>query len=248
MSEAQSDNRSFQSWSTALYAMAWALLMLHGWGARLGGDPSSWLYDPAASAGRMVARDLERAIPNDAAPAANRVEVFLHGHANEVLASSIAIHRELIESLGDGIDLGLDGFDSEKRLSQPLAEVAVADESIYRGEVSEERAAQARARLAVMLAESGELESALEVARQIPDSNVSTVLELIYGNTARGTTRLPSDADLIGILANQGLEDWYLERPAIRLLESRQEADAAASITITAIAICNFFSTRVTNW
>ncbi len=204
MSEPRRTRQPFLPWTTTLYAVAWAAVMLHGWGARFGGDPTSWLYDPATSSGRMVARDLERAVrQDDGREAAGELEVFLHGEADEVLAGSIEIQRDVIISL---------------------------EESVDRADGSEQKSTQARVRLALLLAESGDLESAQEIARQIPDPDVSTVLGLIYGDPQRSESNLPADVDLLEILAAHGLEDWLLERPAIRLLESRGERAAAESI------------------
>ncbi|MCP4035477.1 MAG: hypothetical protein GY733_00950, partial [bacterium] len=46
---------------TLIYTIAWVLVMAQGWGARIGSNPTSWLYDPASTSARIVNRDLERA-------------------------------------------------------------------------------------------------------------------------------------------------------------------------------------------
>jgi membrane protease YdiL (CAAX protease family) len=71
---------------------------------------------------------------------------------------------------------------------------------------------------------------AIEVASHIPDPDVAIALAQIYGDTPPEALDPPGDADLIAILARYGLEDWLLDRPTIRLLEARGEAEGAASI------------------
>ena len=142
----------FSTANTLLWAIAWAAVMLHGWGDLIAGPAASWLYDPVRAAHRIANRDLELAAAAEASSGwPGRVRSSLHPSLEESLEESIAIHRDLVAMLEeveeDGEKEGREG--PEEGRAEPR---------------SSRLAHRARIQLAILLAEAGELDEAVEVA------------------------------------------------------------------------------------
>ncbi len=127
----------FSTRATALYAAAWLLVMIQGWGAQIGSDPTSWLQDPARTAARVIDRDLELASAVERVEQGRDLRRRLYGSFEEVLDASIWIQRDAANAVASRVETGLE---------------------------SPERLLRANARLSVLLAEAGRLDEAFEVA------------------------------------------------------------------------------------
>ncbi|MCP4035882.1 MAG: CPBP family intramembrane metalloprotease [bacterium] len=199
----------FSPATTALFAAAWLLVMLQGWGARIGSDPTTWLYDPAATAARIVNRDLELAEANEIAGAGQELRRALYGSLDGVLGASISVQRDA------------------------TAVVAMRVES---GEETPAQLAQANARLSVLLAEAGEFGEAFEIAGRTLDAATEGAILAVYATNPSDTNPKAQaepqrDALPLAILAEAGLEDWLLERATIRLLEREAEDRSALAVS-----------------
>jgi membrane protease YdiL (CAAX protease family) len=131
----------FPVWTTGLYLVVWAILMVLGGADQVRVDPTGSLQHPAWSAARMANRDLELAQAVEALPPGQlRFWAWVHGSRDEALATAIAIHQDVVHHL----------------------------ESMPQGDIgSMESLELARAQLAVLLAESGESDEALAVASAV---------------------------------------------------------------------------------
>jgi membrane protease YdiL (CAAX protease family) len=200
----------FSPFLTALYAGAWGLLILQGWEMRAGSDPAAWLYDPVNTAQRIVTRDLEYAEANEMPTPSYSVRRALFGTFDEALETSIAIQRSTVDSVA--FRVGFEDGDYPRHV-------------------------RANASLAVLLAEAGQLEEALEYAEQTLAPEVRDAIHSIYakGNAGPAMEEAESpnssDPQALEILADAGLEDWLIERPAIRLLSQLGDDDAASAIS-----------------
>jgi membrane protease YdiL (CAAX protease family) len=184
----------FAAWATGVYLLMWSLLMIYGWSNLVLADPSGWLQYPAWSAARMTNRDLDLVDAVGALPPQQRrLWEWIHGTRDETLANAIAIHLDVVSSLE-----------------------ALAPETSQ----SLESLDLARAQLAVLLAESGEVEESLAAAEAVvwpPD--FAAGLRHAYGDAPP-----PSD-DTLEIFASAGLSEWSYERVAARLAARAGEID-----------------------
>ncbi|MCP4039410.1 MAG: CPBP family intramembrane metalloprotease, partial [bacterium] len=176
------------------------LVMAQGWGARIGSNPTSWLYDPASTSARIVNRDLERAEAIEGDEFISRVRRALHGTRDEILESSLGIQRDVADIV-------------EKR-------VTAGDETL-------EQLARTNMRITVLLAESGQLEEAFLHAAAIADPEIENALLAIYDTDSDA---IQPGVEPLEHLAQVGLEGWLLERAAVRLLERRGHHDDALAI------------------
>lgn len=186
-------------WATGVYLLLWSALMLQGWSDRLQADAPGWLQYPAWSAGRMTNRDLELAEAVTALPPRRRqLWEWLHGTRDEVVANAIAIDREVALSL----------------------EALAPESPEYRSSLE-----LARVQLAVLLAESGERDEALETAEAVawPPDFAAAMLHAYGGAPA------PRDAPL-EIFAAADLSEWSYDRVAAKLAERAGELERAEAI------------------
>jgi membrane protease YdiL (CAAX protease family) len=202
---------AFSLWSTALYGIASALLILQGWGALATGDPGAWLARPGASAARISNRDIALSGAAEATSGLRgQLRLFRSGSQADTLAFAIALHGEVLD--------GLEDLDA--------AGAGIPDASD-----------QVRAALSILAAEGGDPRSALELAEQISDGGAFAASL----STAYAPALSPPDGDwappLSGVgheapplaafsqatFAQAGLEEWMLARPSIRLLAQSAE-------------------------
>ena len=194
---------------TALYVAAWTLVMLQGWGSRIDSSPTAWLSDPANTAQRVIVRDLELAEANESPGLLQPVRRALFGSFEEVLDVSVAIQRDATESIAARV--GIEGDGEDEGFEDLL---------------------QSNAGLSVLLAEAGELQKAFERAEQTLDPEIESAIRTIYGERAGDKPTTPKvNRRALESLAEAGLSDWLLERPAVRLLARAGKTEPAANIS-----------------
>lgn len=196
----------FSTVCTALYAAAWVLVMLQGWGARIGSNPTTWLSDPANTAARIVNRDLELASASERVELGQDLRRALYGSLEEVLDASILIQRDAAETVASRIELGHESVDQLLKTN---------------------------ARLSVLLAEAGRPEEAFEVAEKTRDREIEDAIRAIYETDPRDSRVPRPGAEPLARLAEAGLEDWLLERAEIRLLEGEGQGEARSALAIS---------------
>lgn len=174
---------------TALYAVAWLLVMLQGWGANIGSDPTGWLYDPANTAARIVTRDLELIEALDGEGPLFEFRRSWYGSRDEALAAALEVQRDAAREVRRRHELGYESLDQLER---------------------------SELRVAVVLAELGQLDEARARAVATGNAELTAAFHAIYGDDEHGVE--PS-VDPLEHLARAGLEDWHLERAALRLLD-----------------------------
>jgi hypothetical protein len=162
----------------------------------------------------MVSRDLEMAEAVDTSPASWWPWGDEVGDFEAALSNGIAIHYDILstyglldeaESRSDGSDLEPDGPDLGAIYLLP-------------GD-------RTRAQLAVLLAESGDVDEALRVARGASNGEVfAAILEEAHGR------RPATGANTAANLASHELDDWMAARLSARLARQRGEAVEAAAI------------------
>lgn len=201
----------FPPWSTALFALAWALVTTEGWSARIGVDPIAWLYQPAATAGRVVGRDVELASVPAAGSLARPLRDYLHGNRDDALAGGVGIHSELVE----------------------LAEARRA-----KGEAAEAWTNRANAQLGILLAAQESRSEALEVFAELGrrDPAGLALAELYTAPPSPASPDRARDALLLASLEEIGLEGWFADQPRLQLLERRGDLEATESIRAEATA------------
>lgn len=92
--------RRFAPGSTALYAVLWLAVVIHGWSPLAAQDSMAWLRSPGDSAARKTSRDLELAEANDRASALERWSLgFLVGSRDEALGEAIDTQRQVLAYL-----------------------------------------------------------------------------------------------------------------------------------------------------
>jgi membrane protease YdiL (CAAX protease family) len=127
----------FDPWKTGVWALLWLAIIVTGWSPLVESTPTSWLHYPVDSAERITTRDLELAEAIERAPGVERALLqALFGTLDEALEGSTEIQRELVSGLAEGRVFSDDP--------------AALD--------------RARARLSLLLAETGSLEEALATA------------------------------------------------------------------------------------
>ena len=208
---ARAPNNPFLPQLTWIYAIAWVLVMSHGWGARIGSNPTSWLYDPASTAQRIVNRDLERSEALEGTSLGAGIRHALQGTRDEILQSSLAIQHDAAEILTQRIAIG---------------------------EETRSQLARTQLRIAILLAESQRIEEALAQASAIGNPEIEQAFRAIYASDASAPQ---TGVQPLERLAQAGLEDWLLERGAIRLLVRRGQNETTRSIEQQA-------KTRGTRW
>lgn len=191
---------------TALYIAAWLLVMVQGWGARIGSDPTTWLYDPAGTAARIVTRDLEFAEANSRAGEASLVGTYLSTSYDDALAAAIAMHLDAGTVVANRVDTGQEPLDQLDRVN---------------------------ARLAILYAEAG---NPIETRLRVGDVNhdvLRAALAVVYAEQAESQSMAALGDEAIVDLAGMGIEDWFLERAAIRVLLRAGENETAARVIET---------------
>jgi membrane protease YdiL (CAAX protease family) len=171
--------------STAAFAVLWIAIVATGWAPLEGHSGVSRLYYPVDSAERVTSRDLELAESIERSPDLERSLLQgLHGTLDEALGGSIRIQRELVAELAEG-------------------RVAVEDP---------EALDRARARLSLLLAETGSLAEALEIAGAMAaPAAFAAALQEAYSEQ-----ELSRDSDGgNSTFAQAGLFDWYFDRARI---------------------------------
>ncbi|MDP6979879.1 MAG: CPBP family intramembrane metalloprotease [Myxococcota bacterium] len=185
---------------TGLYAVAWVLVMLQGWGARIGSDPTTWLYDPASTAARIVNRDLELAELLDQEGALGDLRRALYGTREEALDYALALQRDAVHEVKARVETGYE---------------------------TAEQLARCELRVAVLLAETGAVDEAIAHAQTIGDAEAAAAFRAIYDVAER---KASPNVEPLERLAEAGLEDWLLERAGVHLLENSSKHDEALEI------------------
>lgn len=194
----------FTPLASAIYASLWVLVMMHGWGGRIGSDPTSWLQEPASTAVRVINRNLEMAEANARAGRWREIRQALYGSYDEALEGTLEV-----------------AFDTSDLLaSQAEYEVPTEDSARRRLRIETTRA--------VLLAEAGDAPGARHVANALSSPAVTRAVLTVY-DLLESDPLAPS-ADALAHLAEAGLEDWLLERAAIRLLARNGDAAGAEAI------------------
>jgi membrane protease YdiL (CAAX protease family) len=193
---------------TAVFGLLWLTIVIHGWSPVVEYDPIWWLQLPAASAERMTNRDLELSEAITASgPLARRALELLYATRGDTLARSIDVQREL---LFVALEQGL-----------PLED--------------EDSLAAVRARLAVLLAEAGELAEARQAAKAVDTTDsFAAALDAAYG----GGDVIPEAEHLF---RTAGLSGWYLARARSALARAEGHAERATAIDAE-------LQTRGTRW
>ena len=128
----------FSNLATSLYAIAWLMVMFDGWGGHIGTDHTSWLQDPAATAARVIDRDLELASAIERLEFGREFRRGLYGSFEQVLDASIAIQADAANAVANRVEMGQESHDllliTNARLSVLLAE---ADRVVEATEVAE---------------------------------------------------------------------------------------------------------------
>lgn len=185
---------------TAVFAAGWLLVMFQGWGGHIGSNPTAWLYDPASTAARIVNRDLEMAeVLGDEGALAAFHEAY-YGTREDALEYALSVQRDAAREVRRRVELGY--------------------------ELGAQRT-RSDLRTAVLLAETGALEDALDLAAKLGDADLQAAFQAIYTGAPYEPT---SGAEPLSRLAEAGLEDWLLERAAIHLLENRGANEDARAI------------------
>ena len=192
---------------SAAFAVLWLAIVAHGWAPLVDSAPVSWLQYPVDSAERITARDLELAEAIERTPALERTLLQgLYGTLDEALESSTEIQRELVAGLTEG---------------RVVPEDAAALD-------------RARARLSLLLAETGSLAEALEIAGAVVEpASFAATLRAAYaeqgtaeqGTAEQGALHDSSHAD--DTLARAGLDGWYFDRARIARAERSGELAGA---------------------
>ncbi len=187
-------------WSSAGFALLWLAIVAHGWSPLVDGAPVSWLQYPVDSAERITARDLELAEAIERTPTLERTLLQgLYGTLDEALESSTEIQRELVAGLTEGRVVPEDSAGLDR----------------------------ARARLSLLLAETGSLAEALEVAGAVVEpASFAATLRAAYAEP--GAVHDPSQTD--DTFARAGLYGWYSDRARIARAERSGEAAGADAI------------------
>jgi membrane protease YdiL (CAAX protease family) len=217
--EASPNRTRFAPWSTPIFALAWAVVTLEGWGTRIEVDPIAWLYEPAATAGRVVSRDVELADAARAGELARPLRDYLHGDREDALAGGIALHSELI---------------------------GLADERSAEGEAEPEWQAQALAQLGILLAAEGSTADARLIFERLGHRHSAGLgLMATYGDPLEQGADPGSDQAIFESLEEIGLEGWFMDEPMLRLLERRGEQAAANELQLHALERGRTWQARV---
>ncbi|MFT5442325.1 MAG: membrane protease YdiL (CAAX protease family) [Myxococcota bacterium] len=195
----------FTPLASAIYASLWVLVMMHGWGDRIGSEPTSWLQKPVESAERIINRNLEMAEAGGRAGRGRAFHEALYGAFDETLEGALEI-----------------SFDASDLVTSPsYYEYASGDGSAQR--------LRAETIRSVLLAESGDSQGARDVASELSNPAVTRAILSIYGLDE--PIPVAPSPNALEHLAEAGIEDWLLERAAVRLLKQHGDDAAAASIT-----------------
>ncbi len=166
-------------------------------------DPLDRLQSPEASTNRLVDRELELAAAAETVPSpSGSIWRLSHGDQSSALANAITSERELASYLA------------------------------RRDPASAWRADRTRARLAVLLAESGALDDAFEIADEVSSQGFATGLRRVYGDEP--VRNHPTEAiAVVAIAADLNLQgEWLADRLRARI--ARQNGDEATAQSIDA--------------
>lgn len=197
---------AFSRASTAAYAGLWLFLVAVGWSPLVELDPIWWLQHPATSAERVTSRDLE---------------------LGEAIEASSSPTREVLELLYDTRAVGLE---RSVEIQRGLVETAEQEGLLLEGPSG---LPGARARLAVLLLESGLQEEAWAWLEDEP-RGFASALTTAYAGAATATPGGGTD-ELDELMRSAGLDGWYLDR--VRIAHARAEGDAARASRIQAALV-----------
>lgn len=198
----RSPDNPFTPLHTALYLVAWLLVMAQGWGEYIGSNPTSLLYHPAETSARIVNRDLQIATPLDGGGLHATIGRVIHDPLEEVLEASIWNQYDALAVVSERFEAG-------NETSLPLD--------------------RTNARLAILLEEAGRTEEARAHMAAIRDDVLRTAIAAIYSDRPLADEAHARSLEPLVQLAAAGLEEWMLERAAIRMLGSLDEDVAAAA-------------------
>jgi len=190
---------------TWMYAVAWAFVMLQGWGAYIGSNPTALLYYPVETSARVVNRDLEIATANERAGRRNPILDSLQDSLPVTIERAIWIQRDVLSVLTSPDEDGGPALATSEQLDA------------------------AHIRLAILLAEASNHEEARAAIAEIHDPTLRIAMDALIPDTA--VERAPEvhspSVETLELLATAGIEEWILDRAAIRLLNQASDVEAS---------------------
>ena len=184
----------FTKLHTALYLMAWVLVMAQGWGAYIGSNPTAQLHDPAETSARIANRDLQLAASAERAGQFDGFTSLIHNSPEDVLETSIWNHYDVLSVVAESDDN--------------------AEEVVHASD-------HTNIRLTILLSEAGRIDEARGRIPEIRDPSLRAAVETLYGEepALSNQQRLGAMVEL----TTAGIEEWMLERVVVRTLSDLRE-------------------------
>jgi uncharacterized protein len=197
----------FTKLHTALYLMAWVLVMAQGWGAYIGSNPTAQLHDPAATSARIANRELWLAASAERAGQFDGFTSLIHDSPEDVLETSIWNHYDVLSVVAERDDN--------------------AEEAVHPSDST-------NIRLAILLAQAGRIDEARGRIPKIRDPSLRAAVTTLYGEASSLSDQQKLGAMVE--LTTAGIEEWMLERVVARTVTKPSEGSREKSMDIVLAA------------
>lgn len=203
----RSPGNPFTKLHTALYLMAWVLVMAQGWGAYIGSNPTAQLHDPGQTSARIANRDLQLAASAKRAGQFNGFTSLIHDSPEDVLETSIWNHYDVLRVVAESDDN--------------------TEQAVHASDLT-------NIRLTILLAQAGRINEARGRILKIRDPSLRAAVTTLYGEapSLSDQQRLGAMAEL----STAGIEEWMLERVVFRAMSNLREDLREESIDEVGVA------------